>query len=175
MQISLDAEHWTVQDDLSVLEVLAQVSNKARGKGRIVTSLKIGGRYHSDRDLVPAFLARACKDAGPIEARSSATADILLDARASISKFGDMLKQEGEAMARVLRSDAINMPALDGWLGQLAEYMEITERAHAQHVPGFQTESLVPWVEQFIQARAVPDVVRMADILEYELVPRIQL
>ncbi len=174
MQVSLDAEQWTVHDDTSLLEVLAQVSNKARGRGRIVTSLKIGGRTHTDRDLVPALLARTGKDTGPIEALSSATTDILLGAKDAVTKFGTHLKTEGEAMVRVMRSGAINMCSLDSWLGQLAEYIEITERAHAQQVPGFQLQSLVPWVEQLIEARAIPDPVRMADILEYELVPRIQ-
>src|SRR3954447_6094218 len=73
MHVSLDAEQWAVSDDTSLLEVLAQVSNKAQDRRRIVTSLKIGGRAHSDRDLVPALLARTARESGPVEALSSAT------------------------------------------------------------------------------------------------------
>ncbi|HJT18921.1 MAG TPA: hypothetical protein VJ746_00530 [Nitrospira sp.] len=172
MQVSLDAEQWTVHDDVSLLEILAQISNRARDKGRIVTALTIGGRKHTDRDLVPGLLARTGKETGPVEAISSNTTDILLNAKDAVSRFGELLKTEGESMARQMRSGTVDLSSLDGWLGQLAEYMEITERAHAQHVPGYPSESLVPWVEQFIEARAIPDFVRMADLLEYEVVPR---
>lgn len=174
MHVSLDSEQWMVRDDTSLLEVLAEISNKARGRGHIVTSLKIGGRPHTDRDLVPSLLARTAKDSGPVEAVSSATTDILLGAMEAITKFGALLKTEGEALAHMMRNGTVNMPSVDKWLGQLAEYMEITERAHEQRVPGFHRESLGLWVEQLIEARAIRDLVRMADILEYELVPRIQ-
>jgi hypothetical protein len=173
MHVSLDAEQWAVSDDTSLLEVLAQVSNKAQDRRRIVTSLKIGGRAHSDRDLVPALLARTARESGPVEALSSATTDILSGARPAVMQFGGLLKSEGQALATVLRSGTVNMASVDQWLGQLADYIEITERAQAQHVPGFPLESLAPWVEQFIEARATPDCVRMADLLDYELVPRL--
>ncbi len=123
---------------------------------------------------MPDLLARTGKETGPVEAISSNTADILLSAKDAVLRFGEQLKTEGESMARRLRDGSVNLSSLDGWLGQLAEYMEITERAQAQHVPGFSTESLVPWVEQFMQARAIPDVVCMADLLEYEIVPRLR-
>lgn len=174
MQVSLDSEQWTVHDDTSLMEVLAQVSNKAQGRRRIVTSLKIGGRLYTDRDLVPAVLARTGKDTGSVEATSSATTDILLGAKETVAQFGDLLQTEGRAMAHAMRSGTINIASLDSWLGQLADYIEITERAQAHRVPGFHAESLVPWVEQLIEARMIPDLVRMADVLEYELVPRIQ-
>lgn len=174
MQVSLDSEQWTVHDNTSLMEVLAQVSDKAQGRRRIVTSLKIGGRLHTDRDLVPALLARTGKDTGPVEATSSATTDILLGAKEAVTRFGILLQSEGLAMVHAMRSGTINMSSLDSWLGRLADYIEFTERAQAHKVPGFHAESLVPWVEQLLEARAIPDLVRMADVLEYELVPRIQ-
>jgi hypothetical protein len=173
MQISLDAERWTVGDGTTLLEALAQVSNKARGRGRIVTTLKIGGRLCTDRDLLPEFLARTAREAGSIEAVSTATADILAGAKDTISQFGLLLRREGESMVRHLRTGTAQLSALDTWLGQLAEYMEITERAAEQGVPGFGRDTLVPWAEQLVDARRVPDTVRMADVLEYEILPRI--
>lgn len=174
MQISLDAERWTVQDDVSLLEALAQVSDKARDRGRIVTSLKIGGRPCTDRELVPELLARTGRDAGSIEASSVSTANIILGAKDAIGEFGEQLKREGASLVELMRSGAINLASVDGWLGNLAEYMEITERAARQLVPGFCQDSLVPWVGQFIEARKIPDIVSMADLLEYELLPRMR-
>jgi hypothetical protein len=174
MRVSLNTEQWTVRDDTSLLEVLADISNKARGRGHIVTALKIGGRPHTDRDLIPSLLARAAKDSGPVEALSSATTDILLGAKEAVTKFGDHLKTEAATLTRLMRSGTVNMASVDQWLGQLAEYMEITERAQAQQVPGFHQDSLGHWVEQLIDARAIRDLVRMADVLEYELIPRIR-
>lgn len=174
MQISLDAERWTVQDDVTLLEALAQVSDKARDKGRVVTSLKIGGRPCTDRELVPELLARAGGETGPIEARSVSTVDIILGAKDVIGEFGEVLKREGASMVEFMRSGAINLASVDSWLGNLAEYIEITEQAARQLVPGFCQDSLVPWVGQFIEARNIPDIVSMADLLQYELLPRIR-
>jgi hypothetical protein len=174
MQVSLDAEQWMVRDDVSLLEALAQVSDKARAKGRIVTSLKVGGQYCTDRDLVPKFLSRTGSEAGTIEATSASTGDILMGAKESIDKFGAILRQEGEALAAIMRGGAINMSSVDHWLGQLADYLEITERVAQQRLPGYSSDSLVPWVRLFVEARNVPDIVSMADLLEYELLPRIR-
>ncbi|HEU4685405.1 MAG TPA: hypothetical protein VFS39_12950 [Nitrospira sp.] len=173
MQVTLDSEHWTVGDDLSLLEVLAQVSDKARGRGRIVTELKIGGRIHTDRDLIPSLLARKGKDAGSVEAVSSTTADLLSGAKDAVSQYGAQLKAEGGRITQVLRTGALALSDLDQWLGQLADYMEITERGAAHRIPGFHSAGLSAWVEHLMDARTHRDCVRMADLLEYELLPRL--
>jgi hypothetical protein len=173
MEISLDNEQWTVRDDTSLIEALAQLSEKSRGKGRIVTSLRIGGRLCTDRDLVPEFLACSGEETGPVEAISTSAADILLKAQDTIEQFGKLLKHEGETMVLLMRSGTIKLSSLDCWLGKLAEYIEIVERSIEMRIPGIPHDSLVPWTEQFIEARGIPDMVRMADLLEYELLPRI--
>ncbi len=174
MEISLDNEQWTVRDDISLIEALAQLSEKSRGKGRIVTSLRIGGRLCTDRDLVPEFLACSVEETGPIEASSTSAADILLKAQGTIEQFGKLLKHEGETMVLLMRSGTIRLCSLDCWLGKLAEYIEIVERSIEMRIPRIPHDSLVPWTEQFIEARGIPDIVRMADLLEYELLPRIR-
>ena len=174
MEISLDDEQWTVRDDTSLIEALAQLSEKSRGKGRIVTSLRIGGRLCTDRDLIPEFLACSVEEAGPVEASSTSAADILLKAQGTIEQFGKLLKDEGDTMVLLMRSGTIRLCSLDCWLGKLAEYIEIVERSIEMRIPGIPHDSLVPWTEQFIEARGIPDIVRMADLLEYELLPRIR-
>ena len=94
MEISLDDEQWTVRDDIFLIEALAQLSEKSRGKGRIVTSLRIGGRLCTDRDLVPEFLACSGEETGSVEASSTSAADILLKAQDTIEQFGKLLKHE---------------------------------------------------------------------------------
>ena len=73
-----------------------------------------------------------------------------------------------------MRSGTIRLSSLDCWLGKLAEYIEIVERSIEMRIPGIPHDSLVPWTEQFIEAQGIPDIVRMADLLEYELLPRIR-
>src|SRR4051812_18787106 len=118
MRVSLNTEQWTVRDDTSLLEVLADISNRARGRGHIVTALKIGGHAQTDRDLIPSLLARTAKDSGPVEALSCATTDILLGAKEAVTKFGEHLKTEAATLARLLRSGTVNMASVDQWLGQ---------------------------------------------------------
>ncbi len=88
MEILLEDEQGTVRDDTSLIEALAQLSEKSRGKRRIVTSLRIGGRLCTDRDLVPEFLACSVEETGPIEASSTSAAHILLKAQGTIEQFG---------------------------------------------------------------------------------------
>ena len=51
MHITLDEEQWQVSDESSLMEILATISDRAQAQHRMVTSLTIGGKAISDRDL----------------------------------------------------------------------------------------------------------------------------
>ena len=64
MRITLDHDQWDVSDDRPVSEVLTQVSDRAHAQHRIVTSLKLGGRPITDRDLQPTLLNKLLNEVG---------------------------------------------------------------------------------------------------------------
>ena len=70
MHITLDEEQWQVSDESSLMEILATISDRAQAQHRIVTSLTIGGKAISDRDLAPGFLNQSGKNLGAVQAIS---------------------------------------------------------------------------------------------------------
>ena len=87
MRITLDHDQWDVSDDQLVSEVLMQVSDRAYARHRLVTSLKLGGRPITDRDLQPMLLGKLLKEVGPIDACSQNIPEIITNAAPSISRF----------------------------------------------------------------------------------------
>ena len=63
------------------------------------------------------------------------------------------------------------LASLDAWLGKLADYIELVESGR-RTAPS--SKALTPWVQELLEARAERDVVRLADLLEYELIPRLE-
>ena len=61
---------------------------------------------------------------------------------------------------------------LDGWLGRLADYVEAAEQDR-RRTSMEESNSLVPWIAELLETRARKDHVRMVDLLEYELLPRL--
>lgn len=173
MHITLDGEQWQLSDDTSLMEALAAISDKAQAQHRIVTSLTIGGKAISDRDLVPAFLNQVGQGLGPITAVSKSLHTIITEARQAISRFAGQLHADGQVLLAPLRSGTGQVGSIDAWLGRLADYTEMLEAGHKQGVAGLSSAMLLPWVQELLAARSCSDPVRVADLLEYELLPRL--
>ncbi|WHZ21633.1 MAG: hypothetical protein OJF47_000745 [Nitrospira sp.] len=173
MHITLDEEQWQVSDDTSLMDILACISDKAHANHRIVTSLTIGGKAISDRDLTPAFLRQPGGNLGPIQAVSQSLRSIIVDAKEAINRFAIQLRTDGQSLLPPLRSGTGPVGSIDAWLGRLADYMEMLQAGQTQGVVGMSSSGLFPWIQELLDARSCADPVRVADLLEYELLPRL--
>ncbi len=72
MQVQLDEEIWEMNDSVRLEEVLANLSDRAQAKGRLVTELMVGNQKMTDRELVFPTLAQVASSFGSIAARSEA-------------------------------------------------------------------------------------------------------
>ncbi len=173
MHITLDDEQMQLPDETSLLNALAFLSDKAHARHRIVTSLTIGGKAISDRDLVPAFLNQSGHGSGPIAAVSKSLYTIITEAREAINRFAAQLHADGQALLAPLRSGTGQVGSIDTWLGRLADYTEMLEAGQAQGVADLSSAPLLPWIQELLGARTYADPIRVADLLEYELLPRL--
>jgi hypothetical protein len=171
MRITLDQDQWDVSDDQPVGEVLMQVSDRAHARHRLVTSLKLGGRPITDRDLQPMLLGKRLKEVGPIVACSQNVPEIMTNAAPAMTQFVSTLKAEAQGFLAPLRMRGIIPSALDGWCGQLADYMECLQAAEQGGSAGGDLQALTSWIQELLDARSIHDPVRMADILEFEILP----
>ena len=171
MDIKLDEERWQLPDKTSLLEALAQVNDKAERKGCLVTSLSVGGRSITDRDLDPAFLAQTGSEVSTIEAVSRSLRAIMADAVGTVRLFSSQLKRDGETLLVPLRAGRGGFAALDAWLGRLADYAEMAQTGQAQGLSDMAATNALQWMQELVDARLASDPVRLADILEYELLP----
>ncbi len=173
MHITLDEAQWQLPDETSLMEILAAISDRAQAERRIVVSLTIGGKVISDRDLTPGFLNQSGKDLGPIQAVSKSLHGIITEAKHAIDRFALQLRNDGQVLLTPLRSGTGQVGSIDAWLGRLADYTEMLETGHKQGVSGLSAGSLLPWIQELLDARSTADPVRVADLLEYELLPRL--
>jgi hypothetical protein len=174
MRITLDHDQWDVSEDQLVGEVLTQVSDRAHARHRLVTSLKLGGRSITDRDLQPMLLRKLLKEVGPIEACSQDIPEIMTDAAPAIAKFVSTLKAEAQGFLTPLRMTGIVPSALDRWFGQLADYVELLQAAGQSNPASGDLQALLPWIQELLDARSIQDSVRLADILEFEILPHLE-
>jgi hypothetical protein len=173
MYITLDEEQWQLPDETSVMEILAAISDKAQAQHRIVTSLTIGGKAISDRDLAPVFLNQPGKNVGAVQAVSKSLHCIISEAKHAIDRFADQLRTDGQDLLIPLRSGTGQVGSIDAWLGRLADYTEMLEAGASQGVAGLSPAMLLPWIQELLGARSNVDPVLVADLLEYELLPRL--
>jgi hypothetical protein len=171
MRITLDLDQWDVSDNQSVSEGLTQVSDRAYARHRLVTSLKLGGRPITDRDLQPLLLNKQLGEVGPIEARSQNIPEIMTHAAPAIAQFASTLRTEAQGFLPPLRTSGVIPSALDRWFGQLADYVELLQAAGQGGPAGGDLRTVLSWIQELLDARAVHDSVRMADILEFEFLP----
>ena len=173
MQIMLDQDHWEVEAPLTMEHVLTEVSERAHARARIVTKLQLDQRTITDRDLDPAFLAESVVRFRQLTAVSQPVPELIQAAEGSIRKYGETLRTEGAALLSPLRFGLWPLSALDAWLGQLADYIEFVDGTSATMEAGTGVSAVAPWVQQLLEARAARDLVRVADLLEYEILPRL--
>ncbi len=173
MHITLDEEQWQVSDESSLMEILATISDRAQAQHRIVTSLTIGGKAISDRDLAPGFLNQSGKNLGAVQAISKSLHSIITEAKHAIDRFAAQLRKDGQSLLTPLRSGSGHVGSIDSWLGRLADYTEMLEAGRTQGVAGLSAATLLPWIQELLGARSSADPVRVADVLEYEILPRL--
>jgi hypothetical protein len=171
MRITLDQDQWDVSEEQSVSEVLTQVSDRAHAQHRLVTSLKLGGNPITDRDLQPVLLNKLLKEVGPIDACSQNMPEIMANAAPTIAKFAATLKTEAQGFLAPLRMSSVIPSALDRWFGQLADYVELLHSAGQGGQAGVDLQAFSSWIQELLDARAIQDPVRVADILEFEILP----
>lgn len=173
MQITLDQDHWEVDAPLTMEHVLTEVSERAHARDRIVTKLQLDHRMITDRDLDPAFLAESVARFRQLTAVSQPMPDLIRAAEGSMKKYAETLRSEGAALLPSLRLGPLPFSKLDAWLGQLADYLEFVDGASTTMQAGTGASAVAPWVQQLLEARTARDQVRLADLLEYEILPRL--
>jgi hypothetical protein len=173
MQVMLDDEQWTVNDGTSLMEILAQLSDKAHARQRVVTSLQVGERLLTDRDLTGAVLAQAGAGHVLVRAMTQSFDQVRQGADRTIGRYAAFLKSEGAELVHAIRAGSVPGASLEAWLGRLADYFEYVENTSAPAMAGTTSASLAPWVASLLDAHAGGDVVRLADLIEYEMLPRL--
>lgn len=175
MQIMLDQEQWEVDAPLTMEQVLTEVSERAHARTRIITRLQLDQRTITDRDLDPVFLAESVVRFRQLTAVSQPMPELIRAAEGSIRKYAETLRTEGTALLSTLRFGPWPLSGLDAWLGQLADYLEFVDGTSATMEAGTGGSALAPWVQQLLESRAARDLVRVADLLEYEILPRLDV
>ena len=174
MLVQLDEKTWEVSDTDRLEEVLADLSDRAQAQGRLVTQLVVGDQPMTDRELVPQTLAKAASMFGRIAAKSERMDSILKNSGETAKKFGQQIRMNAQQLVEDLRQGRSGMRSLDQWFGQIADYLEW---AHIQQSVGGSSpkepQDLSHWVNELMNARTNMDDVRVADMLEYEIIPRL--
>ncbi len=173
MQITLDQDHWEVDAPLTMEHVLTEVSERAHARARIVTKLQLDQRTITDRDLDPALLAESVVGFRQLTAVSQPMPELIQAAEESVRRYAETLRSEGAALLTPLRFGPLPFSILDAWLGQLADYLEFVDQASIAMQTGTGASTVAPWIQQLLEARAARDLVRLADLLEYEILPRL--
>ena len=91
----------------------------------------------------------------------------------TMERFAGLLRADGTGLVYAIRTGQIPGAELDAWLGRLADYFECVETKRAQFPTVASMESLTPWLSRLLDARTAADWVAMADLVEYEIVPRL--
>jgi hypothetical protein len=116
-------------------------------------------------------LGKRLKDVGPIDACSQDIPEIMAGAAPAIARFASTLAVEAQGFIAPLRMSGVVPSALDRWFGQLADYMELLQAAERGGQGREDLQALSSWVQELLNARSVQDPVRLADILEFEVLP----
>ncbi len=174
MQVQLDEEIWEMSDELRLEVVLANLSDRAQERGRLVTQLVVGEREMTDRDLIPVTLSQLAGTFGKIAAKSERLENIVQDSQQTACNFGQQLYHEAQRLMQEFRLGMGAMRLLDQWFGQMADYLEWLQIHQSVAAQESTEQGLTHWVNELIAARNGEDSVRIADLLEYEIIPRLQ-
>ncbi len=176
MHVQLDEEIWEVGDRVQLGEVLANLSDRAQAKGCLVTELIVGNRKMTDRELVPPTLAQVASSFGSIAAVSKHVETIVQYSEKTGKQFGEQLRVQGQKFVDTFRQGHGNFHQLDQWFGQIADYLEWLQIHESVGLKKPETtQDLLFWVNELLNAREIEDEVRIADMLEYEVIPRLAL
>ena len=174
MQVRLDEDIWEVNDSIQLGAILANLSDRAQAKGCLVTELKVGNREMTDRELIPPTLAQVASSFGSIAAISKSLESIVQYSEETGEKFGQQLCLQGQKFVDDFREGNGKFRHLDQWFGQMADYLEWLQ---IHESVGLEKPAVVPdlsfWVNELTNAREIEDEVRVADMLEYEVLPRL--
>ncbi len=174
MLVQLDEDTWEVSDTVRLEEVLANLSDRAEAQGRLVTQLTVDNQPMTDRELVPPTLARVASSFETITAKSEQMDSIIQHSGETGKKFGKQIRLCAQQLVEDFRHGRGVMRELDQWFGQMADYLEWAQIQ--QSIKGSQPneqQDLSYWVNELMKARKNLDDVRVADMLEYELIPRL--
>ncbi len=171
MHVMLDQDQWEVVNGLSLGEVLADISEKAHARSRLITSLTVDQRTITDRDLDSTLLGEPIARFTRLQAVSQTMEEVVRGATSTIRLYADLLRHEAQELASQIRMGDERLTSLDAWLGKLADYLELMESKPAK-TP--RERAMTPWVQALLEARAQRDLIRVADLLEYELAPRLE-
>lgn len=171
MHVMLDQDQWEVANGLSLGDVLADISEKAHARSRLITSLTVDQRTITDRDLDSVFLGEPIARFTHLQAISQTMDEVMRGAASTIQHYADLLRIEAQELASHIRMGNERLTALDTWLGKLADYLELVESKPAKI---HSDRAITPWVQALLDARAQRDLIRVADLLEYELAPRLE-
>jgi hypothetical protein len=174
MLVQLDEETWEISDTERLEEVLTNLSDRAEAQGRLVTELNVGNRPMTDRELVPPTLSKMASSFGTISAKSEPIASIVQHSEETGKKFGQHVRSQAQQVVEGFRQGRGVMRQLDQWFGQVADYLEWEQIQGAVGTQQLkEPEGLSFWVNELLNARNNCDNVRVADMLEYEIIPRL--
>ena len=174
MQVQLDEDIWEVSDRAQLGEVLANLSDRAQAKGCLVTELKVGNQKMTDRELVPPTLAQVASSFGSIAAVSKRVETIVQYSKETGKKFGEQLRVQGQKFVDDFRQGHGKIRHLDQWFGQMADYLEWLQIHESVEIKKPEVpQDLSFWITELLNAREIEDEVRIADMLEYEVIPRL--
>ncbi|MDR4494357.1 MAG: hypothetical protein AB7P17_07925 [Nitrospirales bacterium] len=171
MRVQLDHDVWEMEDTARLEEVLADLSDRAQAKGCLVTKLTVANRIMTDRELVPLTLSQPARLFDPIQALSERMDTLMQQSEDTAKKFVRQINEEAQEIVEGFRMGRPSIPSLDRWFGQMADYLEWGHIHASLGMSGGYASSLNGWVEELMNARKIQDPVRVADILEYEIIP----
>jgi hypothetical protein len=175
MHITLDDEQWVAPKDTTLREIFTDLSERAFAKSRIVTTMLLDHRQITDRDIDAQLLQTPSSGFSDLVATSSTQQDIIEAARGSIDRYCEHVVGEGNQLVGHLRTGMLDVAKLDRWLGKVADILELMKHRRSGSTGESDLHATAGWVEQLLGARQVRDSVRMADLLEYEVLPRLSL
>ena len=174
MQVQLDEEIWEMNDNVRLEEVLANLSDRAQAKGRLVTELMVGNKKMTDRELVFSTLSQVASSFGSIAAKSEALENIVQHSTETAQNFGHQLHLQAQDLVNDFRQGRGVLRMLDQWFGQVADYLEWAQIQQSFGVRNTdEAQGLSSWINELMNARKDMDTIRIADILEYEVIPRL--
>jgi hypothetical protein len=173
MRIKLDDDQWVAAAEATLGDIFAELSERAHAQSRIVTTMMLDHRRITDRDIDPQLLQQPSTCFSDLVATSATQRDIIETARGSMNRYCEHIVQEGNSLVSRLRLDTQDFARLDRWLGQVADVLELMENGPHDPAADSGAQVIAGWLEKLLEARHLRDTVRMADLLEYEILPRL--